>query len=207
MAKKKRKNTRDTRISGLLPDKARGNMRIASGPNVVKSGTITLPPGTIPSPSGGKSSAFDFSQALLQGHPAAMEAARHALNFEGKPEDEASLADKFVSSSYEWAKYFRFNAKEEKAVVPVVMAYRQAMRQAQRFVLDDDFTRYATEVSNNTKAEKLLYRLQYCTLPYDKTWIEFRPAYQGADDAAVSWVGRRAAECVKTDGVAARTGR
>ena len=164
MAKSKWKGT-----SGLSPDT-----------KTLKSGTITLPPGSIPSPSGGKSHAFDFSQALLSGNPVAIAAAEKAMETEGRfvtinapPKDEPSLADKFVSSSYEWSKYFKFTAKEDKAVQPVVTAYRQAMRQAHRFQLDPDFVRYATEVSSTCKPEKLLYRLQYATLPYEKTWIEF----------------------------------
>jgi hypothetical protein len=84
---------------------------------VLKSGTITLPPGSIPSPSGGRSSAFDFSQALMQGNPIVQKAvddaladdemqtstilgdARKAVSryLDDKPEDEASVADKFVA--------------------------------------------------------------------------------------------------------------
>jgi hypothetical protein len=87
-------------------------------------------------------------------------------------EDE-SLADKFIASTYHWAKGFNYTAKEEKAVLPIVNAYRQAMRRANRFVLDNQFVEYATVVSSNCAAEKLLYRLQYATLPYETTWIEF----------------------------------
>jgi len=68
---------------------------------------------------------------------------------------------------------FGYTARQAKIVAPIIMRYRQAMRRASRFVLDDEFTRYATEVSSHTEPEKLLYRLQFCTLPYQTTWLEF----------------------------------
>jgi hypothetical protein len=165
----------------------------AMGGEVVKSGTITLPPGAIPSPSGGRSSAFDFSQALLQNHPEAVSAYNTVMGgpmvipkgapmsdvhdlinrFAGDPEEEASLADKFVSSTYDWCKYFDYTANEEKRVMPHIMAYRHAMRQANKFVLDKEFTVLATQMSSSIKPEKLLTRIPLATLPYEVTWIEF----------------------------------
>jgi hypothetical protein len=176
---------------------------------VLKSGTIELPAGSIPSPSGGRSSAVDFTHALLQGNPIAVEAARQAMadreanvtipkgapmsdvhdaiNKMGgtalrgdpdyvkhdKPEDEASVADKFVASTYDWCRYFKYNAKEEKLITPLLMAYRHAMRQANKFVLDKEFTVLATQLSSSVSPEKLLTRLPLATLPYETTWIEF----------------------------------
>jgi len=144
------------------------------------SGTITLPPGAIPSPSGGKSSAFDFSTALMQGNPVAVQAVEDAMRTVDWPldsietkEEEASVADKFIASTYDWCKTFKYTGREEKIVQPILMAYRQAMRKAHRFVLDNEFTRYATEISNRVKPEKLLARIGLATLPYEVTWIEF----------------------------------
>jgi hypothetical protein len=164
----------------------------AMGEKVLASGTITLPPGSIPSPSEGKSTAFDFAQALMEGNPTALAAlnkmdeghdglvkpstmaALDAIEtVHGKPEDEASLADKFVASTYSWCKYFGYTSKEEKLVTPLIMAYRHAMRHANKFVLDKEFTEYATHVSNRSTPEKVLARLPLCTLPYETTWIEF----------------------------------
>jgi hypothetical protein len=166
--------------------KHKGPIRDRPGPNknrggreVIKSGTITLPPGSIPSPSGGKSSALDFSQALLQNHPAAVQAYNTVMrdpelaHQADKPEDEASVADKFVASTYNWCRYFKYTGKEEKLVTPLLMAYRHAMRQANKFVLDKEFVEYATTISSTCKAEKLLTRLPLATLPYETTWIEF----------------------------------
>jgi hypothetical protein len=157
---------------------------------VLRSGTIELPAGSIPSPSGGKSSAFDFSQALLRGDPVALEAlkkmdeghyddpvkpsvfrALDAIQTAGK--EEASLADMFVAQTYTIPKRLGLNRHQAKEIEPILQSYRQDMRRAHRFVLDNDFVRYATEVSSTTKPEKLLTRLQYATLPYDITWIEF----------------------------------
>ena len=136
---------------------------------VLASGEITLPPGSIPSPSGGKSSAIDFTHALMTGHPVAMEAASKAL----ASADEPTVADKFISSTFEWCKAFDYTAKEEKKVAPILMAYRKAMRFAHRFVLDKEFVEYATELSSTVTPEKLLSRLGFATLPYETTWIEF----------------------------------
>jgi hypothetical protein len=175
-------------LTGLKPKASRGRSLerggLGAGGNenlakVVKSGTITLPPGAIPSPSGGKSSALDFSQALMQGNPIAVEAATRAMNSDldhavnYKPEDEASVADKFVASTYDWCKYFRYTGREEKLVLPQLMAYRHAMRHANKFVLDNEFTEYATTISNSCTPAQLLARIPLATLPYETTWIEF----------------------------------
>jgi hypothetical protein len=159
----------------------------AMGEKLLSSGTITLPPGAIPSPSGGRSSAVDFSDALMRGNPIATKAVDDALRRQpglipipslgphamGRPADEASVADKFVASTYNWCRYFNYTAKEEKLVTPILMAYRHAMRQANKFVLDKEFVEYATTISSTCKPEKLLARLPLATLPYETTWIEF----------------------------------
>ena len=136
----------------------------------IKSGTITLPPGSIPSPSGGKSAALDFTQALLQGHPAAVQAADEAIN---GPREEPSLADAFIASTYTMAKQLNMRAGPAKKFDAMMAQYRDEMRRAHRFVLDNEFARYATDLSNNCTPEKLLTRLQFSTLPYEITWIEF----------------------------------
>jgi len=136
---------------------------------ILKSGTIKLPAGTIPSPSGGRSSAVDFSEALMAGHPAAVKAVDKVM----RDKDEASLADLFVAETYTLPKRLSLNRHQAKEIEPILRSYRQDMLKAHRFVLDNDFVRYATEVSTTTKPEKLLTRLQYATLPYDITWIEF----------------------------------
>ena len=60
-----------------------------------------------------------------------------------------------------------------KLIEPTLQSYRRDLRKATRFVLDGDFIRYVTELSSTTRPEKLLARLQYATLPYETTWIEF----------------------------------
>lgn len=136
----------------------------------VRSGTIELPPGSIPSPSGGKSSAMDFTHALMAGNPVATKAMENALR---DPEKETSLADQFVASTYTLGKAMGGTAHHAKQLEPCMRAYREDMKAAHRFVLDDDFVRYATEISSTISSEKLLARLQYATLPYPVTWLEF----------------------------------
>ncbi len=183
---------RRTALGGLVPSKRdrrnkhksnRPAVAEAMGEKVLSSGTIELPAGAIPSSSGGRSSALDFSDALMRGNPIAQAAVDKVMyrndvldriaKLEGKPEDEASVADKFVASSYNWCRYFNYTAKEEKLVTPILMAYRHAMRQANKFVLDKEFVEYATTISSTCKPEKLLARLPLATLPYETTWIEF----------------------------------
>jgi hypothetical protein len=194
MAKRKQRQTtspprdkRGYRRSGETPG-------LIQGDKVLKSGTISLPAGSIPSPSGGKSSAFDFTQALLHGNPAALHAAQQAIGEDtilgrahravgrhldarnkvaGDPDKEPSLADQFVASTYTLGKAMGGTAHNAKQLEPALRAYREDMKAAHRFVLDDDFVRYASEISSTTSPEKLLARLQYATLPYQVTWIEY----------------------------------
>jgi hypothetical protein len=135
-----------------------------------KSGHVTLPRGSIPSPSGGKSDAFDFAQALMAHDPVAERALYQALR---KPEDEPSLADRFLASCHVEAKRLGLTGRMLKEADASFGLYRDAMRRAHRFVLDDDFTRLATNVAQNTPPEKLLARLLYANLPYETCWIEF----------------------------------
>jgi hypothetical protein len=146
-----------------------------------RQGTISFTNDKIPSVTDGKSPAMDFMHALQSGNPEATRVVDDLMSGEagssflvqGPRAKEQSLADTLMASTYNWAKYFNFNAKQEKKVQPMINHYRQALRSAHRFQLDNDFTQYATEISNNTKPEKLLYRLQFATLPYETTWIEF----------------------------------
>lgn len=89
-----------------------------------------------------------------------------------QPDEEASVADQFIASTYRFDKIMGFRSGEMKAMEPVARLYRSDMKNAQRFVLDDEFVRYATEISSTITPEKLLARLQYANLPYDVTWIE-----------------------------------
>jgi hypothetical protein len=149
----------------------------------IKSGTLTVPAG-IPSVSGGQSRALDFVTALQQGDPAALAALATAGVKPGdydtvaagktvKGSEEPSWADEFVASTYGWAKAFGMNAHGAKIAESYMEAYRADMRKTHRFVLDNDFTRLATEISSTLPPQKLLARLQYASLPYENTWIEF----------------------------------
>jgi len=148
------------------------------------SGTLSWKPGDIPSPSGGKSAALDFSDALMRGNPKAHELLAGAgilmddvdiveARTKYRPEEEPSMADRFIASTYTYAKALGMTAHQAKAIEPYMAAYRDDMRRAHRFVLDNAFCRYVTEVSSSCRPEKLLYRLQFANLPYEITWIEF----------------------------------
>lgn len=78
--------------------------------------------------------------------------------------EEPSLADQFVATTHitKWGKH----------VQEAMLRYRLWMRHAHRFVLTDAFTEMAT-IMSLAPPEKILARLQYATLPYDTTWIEF----------------------------------
>lgn len=140
----------------------------------LKTGEIALPPGAIPSPSGGKSPALDFATALMQGNPEAMRMAEEALRSNVSDDKEKpALADMFVSETYSIGKRLALNANQMKRVEPILASYRADLRQAHRFVLDDDFVRFATEVGSTISPAKLLARIQYATIPYQTTWLEF----------------------------------
>lgn len=136
---------------------------------VLAQGTLNFTRDEIPSVTEGKSNAMDFMHALNTGNPHAKRLFVEAT----KKDKELSLADKYLVGTYQWAKYFNLTAKERKNTEHIPAAVRRAMRVAHRFELDDEFTAMVTEVSSRTPAEKLLYRLQFSTIPYDKVWIEF----------------------------------
>jgi hypothetical protein len=181
MAKRKhasQRSKREYRRSGETPGVIQHNQTghvpkgtpLSEVSRVLKSGTLSWMAGEIPSVTGGKSPAMDFANALTGGHPLAERLARQAMK---EPKEEASLADLFLAETYSIAKRLGLTKHQAKAIEPVLQSYRHDMRRAHRFVLDNDFVRYATEISSTCKPEKLLTRLQYATLPYDITWIEF----------------------------------
>lgn len=139
----------------------------------LRSGTITFTHDKIPSVTGGKSPAMDFADAILHGNPEAHRLVAEAtgdLPWEPKKEPEPSLADEFIAATYKEPQ--NFHGKTRKLFSDVMMRYRIDMRKAHRFVLDDQFVELATEMAA-ADAAKVLARLQYATLPYDQTWIEF----------------------------------
>ena len=87
-----------------------------------------------------------------------------------KPEEEPSLADQFIAATYDFQK--RFHGRAGKLAADALLRYRIDMKHAHRFVLTDQFTAMATRLSF-VAPEKTLSRIQYATLPYDQTWIEF----------------------------------
>lgn len=87
-----------------------------------------------------------------------------------EPKEEPSLADEFIASTYTEPK--NFHGRTRRLYDDVMLRYRLDMRKAHRFVLDNEFVALATEMAAVQPA-KVLARLQYATLPYEQTWIEF----------------------------------
>jgi hypothetical protein len=85
-------------------------------------------------------------------------------------QEEATLADQFIASTH--TEGTQFKGRFRKDVIDAVIRYRAEMRHAHHFVLTDEFVEMATHMAS-VKAEKTLARLQYATLPYDTTWIEY----------------------------------
>lgn len=147
----------------------------------LRTGTVSWPPGAIPSVTEGKSPAMDFTAALQRGDPEAQRLLAGAGvtmdNFDeiqtNPPKEEPSLADMFIAETYNMAKRLGLRANQAKRIEPILAEYRNDLRKAHRFVLDKDFVRYATEISSTTRPERMLSRIQYATTPYDVTWIEF----------------------------------
>jgi hypothetical protein len=88
-----------------------------------------------------------------------------------KPGEEPTLADKFIASTYTLGAAAN-QAWKRKRIDEVMLQQRVAMRKAHRFVLDSEFVEHATRAST-VDSKKLLARLQFATLPYETTWIEF----------------------------------
>jgi hypothetical protein len=114
--------------------------------------------------------AQEFQKKMFEQSPA-LHVASKLLGWDRpSPEEEPSLADQFIASTHiEGAK---FHGRTKKLFEEMLMRYRVDMRRAHRFVLDDPFVDMATEMSM-ASPEKVLARLQYATLPYENTWIEF----------------------------------
>src|SRR5215475_6613705 len=152
-------------------------------PTTQRSHEVMFTTDKIPTVTEGKSPAIDFTHALMTGNPHAekilsdMErqarAERESQKTFGRKKEDVSLADQFIAATYNMPKRLMVNAHGRKLIEPTLSAYRRDMRKANRFALDDDFTKYASEVACACKPEKLLARLQYATLPYETTWIEF----------------------------------
>src|SRR5215510_14409163 len=100
--------------------------------------------------------------------------AEHVLKDWGrKKEEEPSLADQFIAGTYTYAKQMAGpTARLAKLFEPSLAQYRDDMRRAHRFVLDNDLTRWITELAARLTPERALARLQIATLPYEVCWIE-----------------------------------
>lgn len=93
------------------------------------------------------------------------------LNLTGLAKDEPTLADKFIAATYTLGQSAGV-AHQRKLIDETMLHQRIAMRKAHRFVLDNEFVRHAT-VASTVDSKKLLARIQFATLPYATTWIEF----------------------------------
>ena len=87
-----------------------------------------------------------------------------------KKGEEPSLADRFIAATYMGGT--KLTGRIRRNVQEAMDRYRLDMRHAHRFVLTNEFTEMAT-IAATVPAEKTLARIQYATLPYEHTWIEF----------------------------------
>ena len=80
-----------------------------------------------------------------------------------------------------------FTAKQTKAAMPLIMAYRQAMKRANKFVLDKEFVEYATHISSNTHARETVgaHRLRHAALRDNVDRVRSDGA--SARDAGAPW--------------------
>src|SRR5215470_4913981 len=95
-------------------------------------GTINVPSLGIPSPSGGKSPALDFTDALMRGDPRATEALARSMA-DAKRDKNTSLADQFMADSDRQAGYWHFTGRKAKNFNEMLERYRNEMRRAHRF--------------------------------------------------------------------------
>src|SRR5215475_7814882 len=95
---------------------------------------LQMPP-DLPSPSGGKSPALDFSDALMRGDPRATEALARSMA-DAKRDKNASLADQFIADSGRQAAYWALHGKQAKLFDAMLERYRDEIRRAHRFHLD-----------------------------------------------------------------------
>src|SRR6187402_971054 len=70
-----------------------------------------------------------------------------------KPEEEPSLADEFVASTYTFSSVFR--GRNRKLAEEALLRYRIDMNKAHRFVLTPEFTAMATRLSFASAAKTL----------------------------------------------------
>lgn len=106
--------------------------------------------------------------SMLRSSPA-LAVADRLMRFNADRE-EPSLADRFIASTYTEGR--KMAGRSRRAMDEAMLKYRVEMRHSHRFILTDDFVEMATHMSM-VPATKTLARLQYATLPYDTTWIEF----------------------------------
>jgi hypothetical protein len=83
---------------------------------------------------------------------------------------QPSLADRAVIDSYKVVQLA--NGRARKELDAANLQFRIDLRKANRFELDNDFVRLATQVAS-TQPGALLSRVGIATLPYETTWIEF----------------------------------
>ena len=94
---------------------------------------------------------------------------------DAKRNKNMSLADQFMADSTIGSVFWRLTGRKKKDFDAMLERYRDEIRRAHRFHLDDDFVRMATQVSSSTTPQQCLHRLQFALLPYEITWMEFDP--------------------------------
>lgn len=86
-------------------------------------------------------------------------------------DNEKLIIDDFMEETFEFPK--RLHGKLRKLTEQEMIRYRPVLRDANRFLLDDEFVELATTMAGTTTPEALLRRLPIATLAYETTWLEF----------------------------------
>jgi len=95
------------------------------------------------------------------------------------------LAERFVSSTYGFAKALDVTGSTKKTLEASMAEYRVLMMKAKKFRLDDDFVELSARASVVTP-EDALARVQGTILPYDVVWMEYNPRVKVAASIAMS---------------------
>jgi len=99
---------------------------------------------------------------------------------------EKLLADRLHAMTYERKKHAM---RLPPAVLPVQLKYRQRLKQARRFVLDDDAVRLVTQLQHEEKRHEHWAFL--ARLPYDYIWFEFRTVAKIEESKRLGFLGEQ----------------
>lgn len=99
-------------------------------------------------------------------------------------DNEKLIIDEFMEETFRFPK--RLPGKMRKIAEAEMIRYRPVLREANRFLLDDEFVELATELSGKSMPEDMKRRMPIATLPYETTWLEFNLRVKVAKSISMS---------------------